>query len=100
MNDEICKAIKNRKVVKFFYKGQKRIVEPHCYGIHKDTGNEALRAYQIGGYSSSGKIYEWKLYIISEMSGIVVSDERFEDSRPGYRMEDSMMATIFCQIQV
>ena len=99
MNNDICKAIENKNVIEFFYNGQRRVIEPYCYGIHKDTGNEVLRAYQIGGFSSSGKIYEWKLYIVSKMSGIVVLDKRFKNPRPSYKMNDSTMATIFCQIQ-
>jgi hypothetical protein len=100
MNNEICEAIEDKKVIELFYEEQKRIVKPHCYGIHKDTGNEVLRAYQIGGYSSSGNVPAWKLYIISEISGIVVTDEQFENPCPGYKMNDSIMSVVFCQIQL
>lgn len=55
MNTIICEAIRLRKIIKFYYDGYERIVEPHTYGIHKDTGNEVLSAYQIGRYSSSLK---------------------------------------------
>ena len=98
MNNEICEAIKNKRVIEFSYKGHGRVVEPHCYGIHKDTNNEVLCAYQAGGYSSSGEKPPWRLYIISEMSGIVVTDNQFENSRDGYIKNDSRMSKIFCQI--
>jgi len=98
MNSKICEAIENKKVIEFFYKGYKCIGEPHCYGIHKYTSNEVLSAYQVGGYSFSGNASSWKLYIIPEMSGIVITDNQFESLRPGYKRNDSRMSRIFCQL--
>ena len=98
MNNDICKAIKNKSIIEFSYKGHKRIVEPHCYGILKSTNNEALCAYQVSGYSLSGAKPPWRLYIISEMSEIIVTDKQFEIPRPGYKINDSRMSVIFCQI--
>lgn len=99
MNSNICKAINNKSVIEFSYKEHRRVVEPHCCGILKNTNNEALRAYQVGGYSSSGKEESpWKLYIISEMSGVIVTDKQFENPRLGYKVNDSRMSMIFCQI--
>lgn len=98
MNSKICEAIKNRRVIKFSYEEHERIIEPHCYGMLESTNNEALCAYQIGGYSSSGKIPMWRLYIVSKMSGIIVRDEQFKNPRSGYKINDSRMSRIFCQI--
>jgi hypothetical protein len=61
MNQQICNAIRERRLIRFYYDGYQRIVQPYAYGIHKDTGNEVLRAYQVGGYSSSGDIPDWRL---------------------------------------
>jgi hypothetical protein len=63
MNKQIYAAIKERQLIWFYYEELQRIVRPYAYGIHKDTGNEVLRAYQVGGYSSSGNIPGWRLYI-------------------------------------
>ncbi|MDH7554073.1 MAG: hypothetical protein QHH74_10475 [Spirochaetota bacterium] len=98
MNKLLCEAIKSKKIIRFYYEGYERIVEPHAYGIHKDTENEVLRAYQIGGYSSSGKIPVWRLYVVSKMINIIITDDSFEHPRPDYKMNDSMMSKIFCQI--
>ena len=94
----ICEAIKNKNVIEFSYNGHKRVVEPHCYGMHKNTNNEVLCAYQISGYSSSGKGHPWRLYTISGMSKIVISGEKFNKPRNGYKKNDSRMLRIFCQI--
>jgi len=98
MNKQICDAIKERQLIRFYYEEHQRIVQPHTYGIHKDTGNEVLRAYQVGGYSSSGNIPGWRLYIVSKISNIEITDEIFENSAPGYRKNDSAMSYIFCQM--
>jgi len=96
--NKICEAIENKKVIEFTYENHKRIVEPHCYGIHKDTNSEVLRAYPIGGYTSSGENPPWRLYIVSKMSGIVVTDKQFRNTRLGYKRNDSKMSRIFCQL--
>jgi hypothetical protein len=98
MRNEICTAIKEKRVIRFTYDGYERIVQPHAYGIHKLTGNEVLRAYQIGGYSSSGTIPLWRLYDVSKINYINVTDELFERAAPGYRLNDSDMSQIFCQV--
>ncbi len=98
MNNLICEAIKNRKVIKFNYEGYDRIVEPHTYGIHKNTGNEVLCAYQVGGYSSSGKEPFWRLYVVDKISNLQVTDEIFSEPRPGYKKGDSRIPIIFCEL--
>jgi len=98
MNQLICEAIKSKRVLKFIYEGFERIVEPHTYGVHKDTGNEVLSAYQIGGYSSSGKIPYWRLYVVSKISDLQITNDTFSQPRPGYKKGDSRMSKIFCEI--
>jgi len=98
MNSLICNAIAKKNIIEFYYKGGIRRVEPHCYGIHKDTGNEVLRGFQIDGYSESKKIPYWRLYIVSEMSGLRITDDLFLSPRPEYNPNDSHMSTIFCNI--
>ncbi len=98
MNQIICEAIKNKSVIKFYYEGHLRIVEPHAYGIHKDTSNEVLCAYQIGGYSSSNKAPFWRLYDVSKMTDIEITSDKCDNPRPGYKTNDSRMSIIFCQV--
>jgi hypothetical protein len=98
MRNRICEAIKNKKVIEFHYEGQKRIVEPHCCGVLKNTNHEALCAYQIGGYSSSGKNPPWRLYLLPGMSVVVASEKQFDNPRPGYKRNDSRMSSIYSQL--
>jgi hypothetical protein len=95
MNTKIIEAIKNRNLIEFDYEGGVRTVEPHCYGL-TTKGNEAIRAYQVDGYSSSDAM-GWKLYDLSKADEIEVFDETF-DVRDGYKKGDKGMSQIFCEI--
>ena len=95
MNARIIDAIKNQYLIKFEYERESRTVEPHCYGL-TTKGNEAIRAYQTDGYSSSGKM-GWKLYDLSKANNIEVLDETFE-TQTDYKKGDRGMSRIFCEI--
>jgi hypothetical protein len=72
-------AITRKLLIRFFYDGLERIVEPHDYGLHK--GAEKLLAYQLGGRSRSGKIPEWRWFNISGMIGIELLRQHFPGNR-------------------
>lgn len=97
MNQTLFSAIRLRKIISFYYNGGTRNVEPYCYGI-STAGNELLRAYQIGGYSQSGKSVGWKLFRVSNISNLKVIDKSFENIRPEYNPRDSAMTTIYCNV--
>lgn len=95
MNTQIVNAIKQNKVIEFNYDGENRIVEPHCYGL-TTKGNEAIRAYQIDGFSSTGTM-GWKMYDLSKADNIAILDKTFE-IRGGYKKGDKGMSRIFCEL--
>ncbi|MDR6760332.1 hypothetical protein J2Y38_000511 [Flavobacterium sp. 2755] len=95
MNNQIIEAIENQNVIEFNYEGELRIVEPHCYGI-TTAGNEAIRAYQIDGYSSSGRM-GWKLYDLGKADDVEVSEDTFS-TRSDYKPGDKGMSEIFAEI--
>lgn len=96
MNAQLIKSIEDQSVIKFHYDGEIRIVEPHCYGITV-AGNEGLRAYQTGGYSSSGKM-GWKMYDLKNASNLVITEETFNGPRQGYSRGDKGMSRIFKEL--
>ncbi len=95
MNLLIIEAIRNRKVIEFTYDGESRTVEPHCHGL-TTKGNEAIRAYQIDGYSSSGKM-GWKMYDVSKAESIQIRVDIFE-IRNDYKKGDKGMSEIYCEL--
>ena len=94
MNSLLCKAIKEKKVIHFYYDGGYRSVEPHCYGVSKD-GNELLRAYQTGGHSESSKPVGWKLFRLDELSELSTTEDSFTSPRPQYNPNDKAMSSIY-----
>lgn len=96
MNQDIITAIENQNVIEFTYEGEVRIVEPHCYGM-TTAGNEGLRAFQIDGYSSSGKL-GWRMYDLGKAKDITVTEEQFDGPRSGYSRGDKGMSRIFAEL--
>jgi hypothetical protein len=96
MNREIIQAIDNLNVVEFYYEGELRVIEPHCYGI-TTAGNEGLRAYQTDGYSSSGKL-GWKMYDLGKAEDLNVQDSNFAGPRVGYNKGDKGMKKIYAEL--
>jgi hypothetical protein len=97
MNALCCKAIFEKKVIRFYYDGGYRFAEPHCYGVSKD-GKELLRAYQIGGYSDSYNPVSWKLLRLDELSSLSITEDAFSGPRPQYNPQDSIMTSIYCRL--
>jgi hypothetical protein len=93
----ICQAIQQRRKLIFDYTGLRRVVAPYCYGIStRDT--EVLRAIQVGGASSSRGYGFGKLWTVSEMSALQLSDEHFEPNDPHYNPNDSAMTRVICRV--
>ncbi|MEW8030188.1 MAG: hypothetical protein AB2792_07670 [Candidatus Thiodiazotropha sp.] len=97
MNEIICKAIQEKRLLSFTYKGYRRVVEPHTHGI-STANNECLRCYQVSGGSVSGRVPDWKMMTTNNIDGLTISDDTFECPRDGYRKNDSGMHTIFCEL--
>lgn len=93
----ICQAIRQRRKLIFDYKGFRRIVAPYCYGI-SIADEEKLRAIQVGGGSNSGGYGFGKLWTVSEMSRLELSDEHFAPNDPHYNPNDSAMKRVICRI--
>ncbi|MBK8945395.1 MAG: hypothetical protein IPM32_09015 [Ignavibacteriae bacterium] len=96
MNSLICDAIRNKKLLQYYYNGGTRVVEPHCHGV-TTAANEGLRAFQVSGYSESGKL-GWKMFDLGNANNITKLDETFDGPRPGYRKGDKGMSHIYSEL--
>lgn len=97
MQNLLCQAIVSQNVITFEYDGNTRTVEPYCLG-HSSKGNLVLRAFQIAGYSSSGAPFGWRLYDVSKLRLLNVSDEAFSQFREGFNRSDKGMTSIVCVV--
>ncbi|HRH44145.1 MAG TPA: hypothetical protein PKY82_21110 [Pyrinomonadaceae bacterium] len=94
--DLLCQAINSRMLVQFKYDGRSRIVEPFCCGVIT-AGNYVLRGFQIRGADKTKPLC-WRLYELSEMSQLNITQHTFNGKRVEYQSNDSAMAEIFCCI--
>ena len=93
----VCEAIRQRRLLAFNYKGFARVVQPYCYG-ESVAGHEALRAIQVRGGSSTGRMSSGKLWTVSEMEDIRVLAETFVPNDPNYNPNDRHMRKIVCRV--
>lgn len=95
----ITAAIRERRVIHLRYDGwvAERAIEPHAVGL-SSASNEVLSAWQEFGASESGERSGWKLFTLSKIVSMRVSDERFSSARPGYTRDSKTMPTIYAQL--
>lgn len=97
MNEVLEEAIRLRRVVTFTYDGCFRVVEPFLLGTTK-AGHPALRGFQIGGGSRSGRPVGWRLFVLGKIGDVTMSQDEFSGVRPGYNTSDEGMRTIGAHI--
>jgi hypothetical protein len=71
-------AIEKKHLLRFDYKGNERLVEPHDYGIQ--NGIERLLCWQVGGKSGS-PIPGWRLIDIDGIRNCEMLDRKFGGGR-------------------
>jgi hypothetical protein len=95
MNAIICQAIRERRRLQFNYRGIERVVDPYVHGWDAD-GHEKLRAIQIRGGGS--KVDSGKLWVVGEMSGVLLLAEKFIANDPKYNPNDAAIPRICCRV--
>jgi WYL domain len=78
LDQRLRSAIANKQLVRFRYKDNERIVEPHDYGIQ--NGLVRLFCWQVGGRSSS-RIPGWRMIDVDGMRDLEVLDKHFAGNR-------------------
>ena len=94
--DLLCRAIAGKFLVQFKYDGRSRIVEPFACGISA-AGTYVLRGFQIRG-SDKTKPLCWRVYELSEISQLSVTQHSFKGKRQDFDRDDPSITKIFCQI--
>lgn len=93
--DLVCRAISDKHVIQFQYDGRARVVEPFYCGINSDQ-NYVLRGFQIRGTDQT-KALCWRIYKLSEMSQLGVTQHLFTGKREDFG-KDVVMTQVFCRI--
>src|SRR5690242_1558413 len=79
VHESILTAIHEKRLLRFFYHGKIRIVEPQDYGVQK--GAVHLFTYQFAGESSSGSLPDWRKFVVKSMSKLELLEKTFSGSR-------------------
>jgi hypothetical protein len=90
------RAIANKRLLRFKYKGNERIVEPHDYGIQ--NGSVRLLCWQVGG-RSGGRIPGWRLIDVAGMENCEILDQRFAGNREIVSAKHHRWAEIFVRVE-
>jgi hypothetical protein len=72
-------AIEKHQLLTFDYDGHSRVIEPHAFGV--SAGEAKVWGYQIGGTSGSGRLPDWRLFLVYKISRLTLSSERFAGPR-------------------
>ena len=78
-NPQTWTAIEQRRMMRLFYHGKERIVEPHDHGIL--NGSVQLLAYQVDG-ESSRPLPNWILMKVEEIDDMTLLSRTFPGGRP------------------
>lgn len=78
MNQQTIKtAIQNKNLIQFWYHNNQRVAEPHVFGlITKDELTVLTR--QVGGYSKSGGLPDWRMFYVDKISNLKILDQHFQ----------------------
>jgi hypothetical protein len=95
MQDVICQAIREKRLLELQYEGQARRVAPHVYGIDS-AGDELLSCYEVWG-GSDGEPAGWRSLRLAQISELTLTTKRFAP-RPEHQRSDGAIARVFCQV--
>ena len=97
MNDDIVRAIVEKRLVEFVYKvGPVRTVEPHDYGLRR--GAERLLGFQIRGESQSGGSRGWREFDVEQIHQLHVLERRFAGTRADSTQQHRTWDTLFARV--
>lgn len=100
IEDLLCEAIANHRVVTFVYDDLPREVIPGVLGRHRTTQNPVLRGYQTDGSSNSRTVPFWKLFLIDKINDLLITGGSFDELPPQYNLDgDADIDPITLQLQ-
>ena len=95
MQDLICRAIREKRLLELHHEGQTYRVAPHIYGIDA-AGDELLNCYQVWG-GNDGEPAGWKSFRLMQITALALTSKRFAP-RPEHQRSGGVIASVFCQV--
>lgn len=76
LEDRLRAALRERRVVRFRYRGLVRWVQPHALGRFRN-GRNALLGWQTSGGSRSTPPPGWRAFLLAAIEDLVVTEVKF-----------------------
>jgi hypothetical protein len=95
MQDVICQAIREKRLLELLHDGLMRRVAPHIYGIDA-AGDEMLSCYEVWGGGESVPA-GWRSLRLTEVSQLKLTSKRFAPW-PEHQRGERAIARVFCQV--
>ena len=89
-------AIKTKHLLRFKYKDNERIAEPHDYGVQ--NGIVRLSCWQVGGRSSS-RIPGWRMVDVDGMQECEILERSFKGNREIASGKHHRWDTLFIRVE-
>lgn len=86
--DDVRRCIKLRRRMRFIYRKEEVIAEPHLFGNFRKTHAFVLRAWKIS------PVEGWDYFRLAEMRDLDVLMESFSGVRPGFNPYDPKIEVI------
>jgi predicted DNA-binding transcriptional regulator YafY len=67
LKERIADAIQGKQVLKFYYNGGKRVIEPYRLGVSKERKKLILIGYQTGGFSEKAQSPLWASFEVNRI---------------------------------
>ena len=93
VGDQICAAIRDKKVIQFRYKGAIRRAEPHALG-YDGSNILTLSAWQLAGGSGQ----EFRDFHVDKLSELATTGQTFASARQGYNPNDPTLSRVVCRL--
>jgi hypothetical protein len=93
----LVQAIKERRIVKFTYRGHLRVVEPHAFG-RNSKGDAVLHAFQIKGSSASRPPPGWRTFSARAIEDPKLGKGSFAQARDGYSPNELHLAPLWAEV--
>lgn len=89
---DILSAIEEKSRIEFIYKGTKRIVEPYLIGPNS-KGEFMLRGYEVSPVNSGLKLFK-----VSEMTALKITNTPFYSAHPLFKAKDTIITKVIAVV--
>jgi hypothetical protein len=97
VTSQLTQALAERRVVTFVYKGHARTVEPHALGKGTDD-KPVLLGWQTGGGSQSEPPPGWRVFLLTDIGQLTVTETTFAKPRPDYHKGGRGLVSIDAEV--